>query len=130
MRNQIVSEIRKLRTTLSAYQPYLSKRLSKRSRKRLKRIVRATDEARDLQVELGWLVAYSPYHRVRNGVDYPAVLFTTFDSDTRVDPLHARKMCAALQHGTAGTRPVLLRREKDVGHGARSVSRTVALSVD
>ena len=81
-------------------------------------------------VELGWLVAYSPYHHVRDGVDYPAVLFTTFDSDTRVDPLHARKMCAALQHGTAGTRPVLLRREKDVGHGARSVSRTVALSVD
>ena len=81
-------------------------------------------------VELGWLLAYSPYHHVRDGVDYPAVLFTTFDSDTRVDPLHARKMCAALQHATAGTRPVLLRREKDVGHGARSVSRTVSLSVD
>ena len=81
-------------------------------------------------VELGWLVAYSPYHHVRDGVDYPAVLFTTFDSDTRVDPLHARKMCAALQHATAGPRPVLLRREKDVGHGARSVSRTVSLSVD
>lgn len=80
--------------------------------------------------ELGWLAAYSPYHHVREGVDYPAVLFTTFDSDTRVDPLHARKMCAALQHATAGTRPVLLRREKDVGHGARSVSRTVALSTD
>jgi prolyl oligopeptidase len=81
-------------------------------------------------VELGWLAAYSPYHNVRDGVDYPAVLFTTFDSDTRVDPLHARKMCAALQHATSGTRPVLLRREKDVGHGARSVSRTVQLSVD
>jgi prolyl oligopeptidase len=81
-------------------------------------------------VELGWLAAYSPYHRVRDGVNYPAVLFTTFDSDTRVDPLHARKMCAALQHATTGTRPILLRREKDVGHGARSVSRTVQLSVD
>jgi prolyl oligopeptidase len=80
--------------------------------------------------ELGWLAAYSPYHHVRDGVDYPAVLFTTFDSDTRVDPMHARKMCAALQHATAGTRPVLLRREKDVGHGARSVSRTVGLSTD
>ena len=80
--------------------------------------------------ELGWLVSYSPYHRVADGVDYPAVLFTTFDSDTRVDPLHARKMCAALQHATAGTRPILLRRERDVGHGARSVSRTVQLSVD
>jgi prolyl oligopeptidase len=81
-------------------------------------------------VELGWLAGYSPYHHVRDGVDYPAVLFTTFDSDTRVDPLHARKMCAALQHATAGARPVLLRREKDVGHGARSVSRTVQLSAD
>ncbi len=80
--------------------------------------------------ELGWLVSYSPYHRITDGVDYPAVLFTTFDSDTRVDPLHARKMAAALQHATAGPRPILLRRERDVGHGARSVSRTVQLSVD
>jgi prolyl oligopeptidase len=83
--------------------------------------------------ELGWLVSYSPYHHVREGTVYPAVLFTVFDSDTRVDPLHARKMCAALQHATAGdpaTRPVLLRRETDVGHGARSVSRSVALGVD
>jgi prolyl oligopeptidase len=80
--------------------------------------------------EFGWLLSYSPYHHVREGVDYPAVLFTTFDSDTRVDPLHARKLCAALQHATASDRPVLLRREKDVGHGARSVSRTVQLSVD
>ena len=70
-------------------------------------------------------VSYSPYHRVADGVDYPAVLFTIFDSDTRVDPLHARKMAAALQHATAGPRPILLRRERDVGHGARSVSRTV-----
>ena len=67
---------------------------------------------------------------MREGVDYPAVLFTVFDGDTRVDPLHARKMCAALQHATAGTRPVLLRRERDVGHGARALSRTVALTAD
>jgi prolyl oligopeptidase len=86
--------------------------------------------------ELGWLLAYSPYHHVHRqeqGTVYPAVLFTVFDSDTRVDPLHARKMCAALQHATAGdpaTRPVLLRRETDVGHGARSVTRVVALGVD
>jgi prolyl oligopeptidase len=83
--------------------------------------------------ELGWLLAYSPYHHVRDGIVYPAVLFTVFDSDTRVDPLHARKMCAALQHATAGdpaTRPVLLRRETDVGHGARSVTRAIALGVD
>ncbi|MHA6793178.1 prolyl oligopeptidase family serine peptidase [Pseudonocardia bannensis] len=82
--------------------------------------------------EFGWLLSYSPYHHVHTGTEYPAVLFTVFDSDTRVDPLHARKMCAALQHATSGdiTRPILLRRETDVGHGTRSVSRTVALTVD
>jgi len=80
--------------------------------------------------ELHWLLSYSPYHLVREGVDYPAVLFTVFDGDSRVDPMHARKMCAALQHATGGTRPVLLRRERDVGHGARALSRSVALTAD
>ncbi|HEU0129771.1 MAG TPA: prolyl oligopeptidase family serine peptidase [Mycobacteriales bacterium] len=84
----------------------------------------------DDPVELGWLLGYSPYHHVREGTAYPAVLFTVFDSDTRVDPLHARKMCAALQHATTSERPVLLRRERDVGHGARSVSRSVDLAAD
>jgi prolyl oligopeptidase len=63
-------------------------------------------------------------------VAYPAVLFTVFESDTRVDPLHARKMCAALQWATGSDRPVLLRRETRVGHGQRSVSREVELAVD
>jgi prolyl oligopeptidase len=80
--------------------------------------------------ELGWLLAYSPYHHVREGADYPATLFTVFDSDTRVDPLHARKMCAALQHATASEQPILLRNEAEVGHGARAVSRSVDLAVD
>jgi len=80
--------------------------------------------------ELGWLFAYSPYHHVIDGTDYPAVLFTVFDSDTRVDPLHARKMCAAVQAATSASRPIILRRESDVGHGARAVSRSVDLSVD
>jgi prolyl oligopeptidase len=80
--------------------------------------------------QLAWLLSYSPYHHVTEGTAYPAVLFTVFDGDTRVDPLHARKMCAALQHATASDRPVLLRREKDVGHGARALSRSVDLSAD
>jgi prolyl oligopeptidase len=84
----------------------------------------------DDPTELGWLVAYSPYHHVVEGTAYPAVLFTVFDSDTRVDPLHARKMCAALQWATASDRPVLLRRERQTGHGARSVRRTVELQAD
>ena len=52
------------------------------------------------------------------------------NGDTRVDPMHARKMCAALQHASTGRAPILLRRETDVGHGARSVSRTVGLAAD
>ncbi|UPT21430.1 S9 family peptidase [Thermobifida alba] len=82
---------------------------------------------------LGWLLAYSPYHNVREGVRYPATLFTVFDNDTRVDPLHARKMCAALQHATSAPleqAPILLRREAEVGHSSRSVSRSVRLGAD
>jgi prolyl oligopeptidase len=84
-------------------------------------------------VELTWLLGYSPYHHVRPQTSYPAVLFSVFDGDTRVDPMHARKMCAALQYATTGPlaeRPVLLRREGEVGHGARAVSRTVTLSAE
>jgi len=80
--------------------------------------------------QLGWLLAYSPYHHVVESTAYPAVLFTVFDGDTRVDPMHARKMCAALQHATRSDAPVLLRREADVGHGARAITRSIELSVD
>lgn len=87
----------------------------------------------DVAEEFAWLLAYSPYHHVEAGTSYPATLFTVFDGDTRVDPLHARKLAAALQHATTADvdeRPILLRAEKDVGHGARSLSRTVGLTVD
>ena len=80
--------------------------------------------------QLGWLLAYSPYHHVVPGTEYPAVLFTVFANDTRVDPVHAYKMCAALQHATSSGRPVLLRAEGQVGHGARAVSRTAELAGD
>ena len=65
-----------------------------------------------------WLRAYSPYHHVRNGVPYPAVLLATAESDTRVDPMHARKMAARLQAATSSPRPILLRLESRAGHGA------------
>jgi prolyl oligopeptidase len=82
--------------------------------------------------ELGWLLGYSPLHAVSDGVAYPPVLLEVFDSDTRVDPLHARKFAAALQWAstTGGDGLVLLRREADVGHGGRSVDRTIGLTVD
>jgi prolyl oligopeptidase len=64
-----------------------------------------------------WLYAYSPYHHVKDGVAYPAVLIHTAESDTRVDPMHARKMTARLQAASSGG-PVLLRLESKAGHGA------------
>jgi prolyl oligopeptidase len=64
-----------------------------------------------------WLLAYSPYHRVADGTGYPAVLLTAGESDSRVDPMHARKMAARLQAATSSGRPVLLRVETRAGHG-------------
>ena len=78
-----------------------------------------------------WLYAYSPYHHVKPGVDYPAVLFMTGDGDTRVAPLHARKMTALLQWATSSSRPILLRYELTAGHsGGRSVSQGIGDALD
>ena len=80
-----------------------------------------TDEYGDPGVaeEFVWLHAYSPYHHVVEGGDYPAVLFTTAEGDSRVDPMHARKMAAMLTLASAGqdTQPVLLRQSGRSGHG-------------
>jgi prolyl oligopeptidase len=72
----------------------------------------------DDPVQFRWLRDYSPYHHVRAGVAYPAVLLATAESDTRVDPMHARKMAARLQAVTSTDRPILLRLESRAGHGA------------
>lgn len=68
--------------------------------------------------QFAWLRAYSPYHHVVDGKAYPATLFLTAESDSRVDPLHARKMAARLQAATSSERPILLRVESKAGHGA------------
>jgi prolyl oligopeptidase len=69
-----------------------------------------------------WLHAWSPYHRVEDGVAYPSVLLLTAEADSRVDPMHARKFAARLQAATSSlpddSRPVLLRVESRAGHGA------------
>ena len=84
----------------------------------------------DKKEDFGWLYAYSPYHHVEAGTQYPAVLMSSADSDDRVDPLHARKMTAALQAASDGG-PVLLRVEEKAGHGgADLVSSAVAKAVD
>ncbi len=59
---------------------------------------------------------YSPYHNVKDGARYPAVLFTTGDGDTRVAPLHARKMAARVQAASAPGKPVLLSYDTKAGH--------------
>jgi prolyl oligopeptidase len=80
----------------------------------------------DDAAQFAWLHAYSPYHRVTPGTRYPAVLFATAEGDTRVDPLHARKMAARLQAETGSERPVLLRIESRAGHGAgKPISKRV-----
>jgi prolyl oligopeptidase len=80
--------------------------------------------------QFGWLHAYSPYHRVVDGTDYPATMFAVFDNDTRTDPMHGRKMCAAVQSATSGSRPILLRSEGNVGHGARKLDAAVEETAD
>ncbi|HEY7626953.1 MAG TPA: prolyl oligopeptidase family serine peptidase, partial [Ilumatobacteraceae bacterium] len=80
-----------------------------------------TDEYGDPDVaeEFAWLHGYSPYHHVRAGAEYPSVLFTTAEGDSRVDPLHARKMAALMIDEAAGQaeRPILLRQSGRAGHG-------------
>ena len=70
-----------------------------------------------------WLYAYSPYHHVRRGVRYPALLMMSADSDDRVDPMHARKFVAAVRWATDGKGLVLLRVEHKAGHGGADMIR-------
>jgi prolyl oligopeptidase len=76
----------------------------------------------DDAAQFKWLYAYSPYQHVAAGGEYPAILFMTADTDTRVDPMHAKKMAALMQaeakNGQSKTRPILLRIETKAGHGA------------
>jgi prolyl oligopeptidase len=79
--------------------------------------------------QLEWLLAYSPYHHVVDGTCYPATLLTTAEGDSRVHPFHARKMAARLQEASScqAENPVLLREERDAGHGqGKPVSRQAA----
>jgi prolyl oligopeptidase len=82
-----------------------------------------------------WLYAYSPYHHVKAGTEYPAILFMTADSDSRVDPMHAKKMAALMQtsakNGSSRTRPILLRIESKAGHGqGKPVTKQIEESTD
>jgi prolyl oligopeptidase len=69
--------------------------------------------------QFDFIYAYSPYQHVKKGTQYPAILFMTADSDTRVDPMHAKKMTALLQAEAANgpDHPILLRVDTKAGHG-------------
>ena len=68
--------------------------------------------------QFAYLMKYSPYQNVKRRADYPAIMFFTGDSDTRVDPLHARKMTAVMQSASASGRPILLHYSVSGGHSA------------
>jgi prolyl oligopeptidase len=63
------------------------------------------------------LYAYSPYHHVKDGTAYPAVLFLTGENDHRVNPMESRKMTARLQAANSSSHPILLRTTSNAGHG-------------
>ena len=63
------------------------------------------------------LLAYSPYHNVPEGTEFPSILFLTGANDPRVDPMHSRKMTALLQAASGGDSPILLRTSGSTGHG-------------
>ena len=82
-----------------------------------------------------WLYAYSPYQHVKPGQEYPAILFMTGDTDTRVDPMHAKKMAALMQadakNGSSRERPILLRIDIKAGHGqGKPVAKQIEESTD
>jgi len=85
--------------------------------------------------QFDWLYAYSPYHHVKPGQEYPAILFMTGDTDTRVDPMHAKKMAALMQseakNGASQQKPILLRIETKAGHGqGKPVTKQIEESTD
>jgi prolyl oligopeptidase len=87
----------------------------------------------DDPAQFKYLYAYSPYQNVKEGARYPAVLFVTGDGDTRVAPLHARKMAARLQAATSSgsDRPILLLYDTKSGHsGGRPLHKQIEVATD
>ena len=85
----------------------------------------------DDPVQFKYILKYSPYQNVKDGTAYPAVLFITGDGDTRVAPLHARKMAARLQSANNGPHPILLLYDTKSGHsGGRPLSKQIEEQTD
>ena len=85
----------------------------------------------DNRDQFPYLLKYSPYQNVKPGTKFPAIMFNTGDSDTRVDPLHARKMTALVQANNGGDRPILLHYQTVSGHSAGvSVAQAIKDTTD
>src|SRR6185436_2939323 len=77
------------------------------------------------------LYGYSPYHHVRDGVKYPAVLLTNGENDGRVNPAQSRKIAARLQAATGSDAPILFRSNAAAGHGVgTSLNERIAQQAD
>ena len=85
----------------------------------------------DREPDFRVLRAYSPYHNIRQGVDYPPVLATTADTDDRVVPGHSFKYISALQEADPAGKPHLIRIETRAGHGAgKPTDKSIQESAD
>ena len=85
----------------------------------------------ECEEQFGWLYAYSPLHNLREGVAYPATLLTTAARDDRVVPAPSFKFAARMQHCQGGRAPVLIRIERDAGHGAgKPTAKRIAETAD
>jgi len=83
------------------------------------------------EAQFRYLLEYSPYQNVEQGVSYPATLFITGDGDTRVAPLHARKMAALVQAANSGPNPILLKYDTEAGHsGGMPISKQIEDDTD
>ncbi|WP_077147756.1 prolyl oligopeptidase family protein [Sphingopyxis sp. KK2] len=83
------------------------------------------------EADFKYLLGYSPYHNIKDGTAYPAVLVTTADTDDRVVPGHSFKYAAALQHAQAGDKPHLIRIETRAGHGSgKPTDKIIAEAAD
>jgi prolyl oligopeptidase len=82
----------------------------------------------DNPADIDAISGYSPYQHIRPGVKYPSVLILSADSDDRVDPMHARKLAAELQADSTGG-IVLLRVEKNAGHGGADMVKSLVESI-
>ena len=78
--------------------------------------------------QLRWLLGYSPYHNVREGRSYPPMLLVSGANDSRVDPMHARKLCAMLQYADPNGGPTLLYMVGGAGHGTNSISQELDMA--